>query len=328
MNTLFILLDGAEDHDIPQFGNKRPLDVAEMPFFRSVGKFRGTTSGRGYTHLFLNEFFSGVPPEAPRAAIEALGLGMDMNGRTAYRLSPARLRNGMVEWEYDLDDIKDIIKKTTREHLHILDHLDPEIEFFLSGRAILTLRSDEIPVTPSPPVPSPHTPIPGKIGELVDSIASELNGLTSYPWGCGKLPKERKEPFIRNMTAISNSPTALGVSVMMGYKRMYITDIEERFIAAKKELENNDVFLHIDEVDEYSHQRDPAKKVRVLEFADKMLRKYFTGDENIVFFVDHGTSSLTGEHILMDVPFWTSFDILEYHIPLDRLIPTILNGKR
>ena len=328
MNTLFILLDGAEDHDIPQFGNKRPLDVAEMPFFRSVGKFKGNTSGRGYTHLFLNEFFSGVPPEAPRAAIEALGLGMNMDGRTAYRLSPAWIRNGMVEWEYNLDDIKDIIIRTTREHLNDLSDLDPEIEFFLSGRSILTLRSDDVPKTPSPPVPSPHIPIPGRIGAFVDSIAKELDGLTSYPWGCGKLPKERKEPFISNMTAISNSPTALGVSVMMGYKRIYLTDIEERFIAAKKELDNNDVFLHIDEVDEYSHQKDPAKKVRVLEFTDRMLQKYFTGQENIVFFVDHGTSSLTGEHLLMDVPFRTSFAIREGYVSLDRLIPTILNGKR
>ena len=328
MNTLFILLDGAEDHDIPQFGNKRPLDVAEMPFFRNSGKFKGSTSGKGYTHLFLNEFFSGVPPEAPRAAIEALGLGMNVEGKTAYRLSPAWIRNGMVEWEYNLDDIREIIMKTTREHLHMLDDLDPEISFFLSGRSILTLRSDEIPITPSPPVPSPHTQIPGRIGAFVDSIAKELDGLTSYPWGCGKLPKERKEPFIRNMTAISNSPTALGVSVMMGYKRIYLTDIEERFIAAKKELENNDVFLHIDEVDEYSHQKDPAKKVRVLEFTDRMLRKYFTGQENIMFFVDHGTSSLTGEHLLMDVPFWTSFEIREGYVPLDELIPTVLNGKR
>ena len=328
MNTLFILLDGAEDHDIPQFGNKRPLDVAEMPFFRSVGRFKGKTSGRGYTHLFLNEFFSGVPPEAPRAAIEALGLGMNMEGRTAYRLSPAWIRNGMVEWEYNLDDIKETIIRTTREHLDDLSDLDPDIEFFLSGRAILTLRLGEIPNTPSPPVPSPHTPITGRIGAFVDSIAKELNGLTSYPWGCGKLPEERKEPFIKNMTAISNSPTALGVSVMMGYKRIYLTDIEERFIAAKKELDDNDVFLHIDEVDEYSHQKDPAKKVRVLEFTDKMLQKYFTGNENIVFFVDHGTSSLTGEHILMDVPFRTSFEIQEGYVPLNELIPRILNGKR
>jgi Predicted phosphoglycerate mutase, AP superfamily len=328
LNTLFILLDGAEDHDIPQFGNKRPLDVAEMPFFRSAGKFKGKTSGRGYTHLFLNEFFSGVPPEAPRAAIEALGLGMCMNDRTAYRLSPAWIRNGMVEWEYNLDEIRDKIIRSTREHLQTFDDLEPEITFFLSGRAILTMKSDEVPETPAPPVPSRHIDIPGRMGAFVDSIARELNGLTSYPWGCGKLPENRREPFISDMTAISNSPTALGVSVMMGYKRIYLTDIEERFIAAKKELENNNVFLHIDEVDEYSHQKDPSKKVGVLEFTDRMLQKYFTGQENIVFFVDHGTSSLTGEHILMDVPFWTSFEVQEGYIPLNELIPTILNGKR
>ena len=326
MNTLFVLLDGAEDHPIPKFGNKKPLDVADMPFFRSVGKFKGTTNGRGYTHLFLNEFFSGVPPKAPRAAIEALGLGMDMTGRTAYRLSPAHIRNGMVEWEYDLDDIRDKIIETTTKYIDVLKHLYPEIRFFLSGRAILTLVCDDIPKTPSPPVPAPYAEIPGDLGRFVKNIENELNGLTSYPWGCGKLPEGPCKPYIGKMTAISNSPTALGVSVMMGYERIYEKDIEQRFVIASEKLKEGDVFLHIDEVDEYSHQRDPEKKVRVLEFADKMFRKYFTGAERIMFFVDHGTSSLTGEHLLMDVPFWTSFGKDLGDVPLKDVIPRVLKG--
>ena len=57
MNTLFVLLDGAEDDPVPEFGGKKPLDVAKMPFMASKAPHRAYTTGRGYTHLFLNEFF-------------------------------------------------------------------------------------------------------------------------------------------------------------------------------------------------------------------------------------------------------------------------------
>ena len=54
MNTLFVLLDGAEDDPVPEFGGKKPLEVAKMPFMASKAPHRAYTTGRGYTHLFLN----------------------------------------------------------------------------------------------------------------------------------------------------------------------------------------------------------------------------------------------------------------------------------
>ena len=58
------------------------------------------------------------------------------------------------------------------------------------------------------------------------------------------------------------------------------------------------------------------------------MEEYFSDVDRIVFFVDHGTSSVTGEHILMNVPFWTSFETSladDERIPLDEVLPTILN---
>ena len=328
MNTLYVLLDGAEDHSIPEFGGKKPLDVANMPFFRSACKEKGYTTGREYTHLFLNEFFTGAPPTASRAAIEALGLGMNMDeGRTAYRMSPARLKDGRIDWIYDLDEISEIIKKTASDKMRILESMDPEVKFFLSGRAIITMRCDDIPDLPKPPNPADFVEVPGLLGKFVMSMAEELDGVTLYPWGCGRA-SGAKAPFIKKMTAISNTPTALGISRSLGYEIKYVRDIEERFIIAKKELEDGDVFLHLDEIDEYSHQKDPPKKVRILEYVDGMFSKYFSKDDRILFFIDHGTSSVTGEHILMEVPFWTSFDsgVDNKRIPLDTVIPYV-TGK-
>ncbi|MBQ7621222.1 MAG: hypothetical protein IJV02_02270, partial [Candidatus Methanomethylophilaceae archaeon] len=98
-NTLFVLLDGAEDHPHPLLDGKKPYEVADMPFLSSTACHRYTTTGRGYTPLFLNEFFTGHPPEMSRAAIEAMGVGLlDIKDpkRTAYRLSPAEISGGMI----------------------------------------------------------------------------------------------------------------------------------------------------------------------------------------------------------------------------------------
>ncbi len=87
------------------------------------------------------------------------------------------------------------------------------------------------------------------------------------------------------------------------------------------------MFLHVDEVDEYSHQKDPFKKKAVLERTDELMREYFPDADRIVYFADHGTSCVTGEHILTDVPVWTTFD-LGYEegatIPLKELVPSII----
>lgn len=309
MNTLFVLLDGASDNPVPQLGGKTPLDFAEMPFLRSVTKHTGVTDGRGYTHLFLNEFFTGEAPDTPRAALEALGLGLPMRDRTAYRLSPAVLRDGMIEWAYNAHEFCDVLVPKVEEHLGILEEYDPRINFFLNGRAVLTMECDDVPDLPSPPVPAPFVEVPGRLGDMVMAVAEDLDGITDYPWGCGRLGR-LSEPFpcLGKMTAISDSPTPLGIFASFGHDFHLIKDMEKRFPLARRALEKGNVFLHMDEVDEYSHQRDPMKKVRVLERIDELMAEYFSDAERIVYFVDHGTSCVTGEHILMKVPFMTSFE--------------------
>ena len=329
MNTLFVLLDGAEDDPVPEFGGKKPLDVAKMPFMASKAPHRAYTTGRGYTHLFLNEFFTGHPPEIARAALEGLGLGMNVKGRTAYRLSPAVIENGMINWSYHASEFCDRLIPKVEEHLKYVEKYDPEIKFFLNGRAILTMDCDLIPELPAPPVPAPFVEVPGDLGKMVMAVARDLDGITDYPWGCGRFEKQF-EPFegLGNMTAISDSPTPLGICASLGHNIHLVEDIDERFPIAKEALKHGNVFLHMDEVDEYSHQKDPMKKVRILEHIDRKMEEYFSDIERIVYFVDHGTSSVTGEHILTTVPFWTSFETSlkqDERIPLDKVVPTVLS---
>lgn len=332
-NLLFVLLDGAEDDPCPQLDGRKPIDVAEMPFLESRVTNRYRTTGRGYTQLFLNEFFTGHPPEIERAALEAMGLGLSIKDprRVAYRLSPARLGDGMVHWCYHNSEFKDALEKSVESHMDILEPYKPEIRFFVEGRAVLTMESDTVPVTPAPPVDAPEIPVGGPLGELIEAVSEDMGGITEYPWGCGRCGNQYPGfEGIRNLKAFSDSPTSLGICSSLGYDIELICDLEERFPAAKEALKHGDVFLHVDEVDEYSHQKDPFKKKAVLERTDELMSEYFGDADRIIYFADHGTSCVTGEHILTDVPVWTTFD-LGYEkgetITLKDLVPSILRSR-
>lgn len=335
MNTLFVLLDGAEDHQVPEFDGRKPLDVADMPFMKRKAPYKGSTDGKGYTHLFLNEFFTGHPPEMSRAAIEAMGVGLlDIKDpkRTAYRLSPAEISGGMIHWSYHAEEFKDRLIEAVNKNLPILDAYDPQIRYFIGGRAILTMESDYVPELPGPPIDAPLVRIPGDLGRFLRAVWDDMGGITDYPWGCGKFGRQYGiNPAINNMKVISNSPTALGICASLGCDFQFVEKVEDRFPIAQEELKHRDVFLHIDEVDEYGHQKDPFKKKGILELTDKLMSEYFPDEENIIYFVDHGTSCVTGEHILMNVPIWTTIDIHRKEdeiLPLKDVVSMLLANKR
>lgn len=305
-NTLFVLLDGMEDDPNPELRGRKPYEVAEMPFMYSKADIKLTTTGRGYTQLFLNEFFTGHPPETARAALEAQGLGLNMDdSRMALRLSPARIEGDTVKWSYEGDKYENELVTHISKHMDMLDGCRPQIKFFTNGRAVLTMDCEhDLPELQSPPKDSPYMEIPGPLGELILEVQDEI-GITDYPWGCGRLGRQYP-PYVKHMTAVSSSPTALGVAASLGYEIHMHREIEPRMPVARDALERGNVFLHFDEVDEYSHEKNPIKKIKVLEKIDSLMEKYFSDADRIVYFVDHGTSCVSGEHILMNVPLWTN----------------------
>lgn len=325
MNTLFVLLDGAEDHHLPELGGCKPLDVAKMPYLESKAPFRYSSEGRSYTHRFLIELFTGHPPRTPRGALEALGLDMNMSrGRVAYRLSPAMIGNGSIEWAYCIEEQVPELMRVVQSHMEVIGHMSPDLNFFLKGRAVLTLDCDQVMDLPSPPVPAPMGAVEGCLGDLVKSVADAMDGLTVLPWGGGRLEEEADMAVdISPLTTISNSPTALGISKALGQKALRVEDLADRFPSAARELERGNVLLHVDETDEYSHQRRADVKVGILEETDCLMQEHFPDIERLVYLVDHGTSCLTGEHLPVQVPVWTSFDLgrgVGDHIPLPDLM--------
>lgn len=329
MKTLFVLLDGAEDHPLPAFKGLKPLDVAKMPYLKRMTPYRYCTEGRTYTHRFLTEFFTGLPPLTSRGVFEALGLNMNMSeGRVAYRLSPAMICNGNIEWAYCIDERVSELMKIVDENMGLIEHMMPDINFFLKGRAVITLESENIMDLPSPPVPAPLVSIDGSLGELVRTVAESMDGLTIFPWGGGIMKQENKLiDGISPLTIVSNSPTALGISKALGEQSIRVEDLSERFPVARDILPHSNVLLHVDETDEYSHQRRSDVKVDILELTDRLMQEYFPDVEKLVYLVDHGTSCITGEHLPVTVPVWSSFELDQsplVPIPLHQLLQRLI----
>ena len=348
MNNLIVLLDGATDDQIPEFGGRTPLQVAKKPFIDSIvssGRF-GTTDACGYTHLFLLELFSRRKEDIPRGLVETLGFDLEVPpGKIAYRLSPATLNGNMLEWGYVISD-EDVrkVRNSLEKNIHLIDSLDPVIRYYGEGKGVMTIKQDQELDLPSPPVNGElDMNALGPLRELVETMRDETGGWAILPWqgGRGDLVDGYQDVRERlsGISFLSNSPSALGVGKFLGMDKIWIDDLEERVSKASEIIESGDVLLHIEEIDDASHKREAKEKLDVLEEVDVLLDRYLKGKEGIrlSFIVDHGASSITGEHDENPVPFAVSEDLSgtatgrgfvesrEGHVPLPKLLDILMD---
>ncbi|QLH74404.1 MAG: hypothetical protein HPY73_02365 [Methanomassiliicoccales archaeon] len=313
-NVLIIFLDGATDHGIPMLDGRTPLQAANKPYLDSVASHgrMGCTMSREYTHHYLLELFTGKKAEIPRGVIEALGLELPLGPkRVAYRMTPAIIRDGKVEWYYKIScqDEMNLQKAVLRSRDRIRE-MDPKIMFYNGGKAVMTVKGTEVLDLPRPP--SPADVLPSDLGDFrpfAESIAEIMGGITLLPWGGGSgLEAERFRNDVRplpKMTMISKSPSALGVAAFLDIERLRVAGFKQGIKEARRLIRTRNVFLHIEETDDISHKRSPLEKVELLEEIDKELQrasKEFKDCRNVIL-VDHGASSLTGDHITMEVPY-------------------------
>ncbi|MEM0448269.1 MAG: hypothetical protein QW520_00385 [Methanomassiliicoccales archaeon] len=313
MSTLIILLDGAADERIPDLGHQTPLQALDKKFMDSLASHGelGCTEARAYTHLFMLEFVSGRQMEVPRGVIEALGYGMKLKeGEVAYRLSPARLNGRRVEWVYGLSCEQDTkLRLAAKRHMAAIEHLNPRINFYCPGKGILTVRSDHVEDFPFPPedVDLERADF-GELDPFIRGMVSANGGMVVMPWGGGRISSEinrKPHPCAKDITFFSKSPSVNGVAALFDLGTNEVSNYKEGFKLALSQLKCNDVFLHIEEIDDISHQKDAMEKMLILEDVDVLLResaKKLSAHE-VALIVDHGTSSLTGQHLVMRVPF-------------------------
>lgn len=313
MNTLIILLDGAADEKIPELGGLTPLESFDKRFMDGIATSGelGCTDGKGYTHLFLLELFSGKPLDVPRGLIEAVGLGVPMEShKVAYRFSPVHMNGGSIEWAYRVSrEMHEGLQEAMVKNLDLLSDLNPRLYFYEDGRGVMTLDTNAVHAFPTPPVPVTEERVDlGAFEDFINKIARELNGLTVMPWGGGSMADGKGYnplPPAKDMVVISHSPSALGVAGVLNMRRRVVDNMWSGFQESFRLLKTSNVFMHVEETDEISHRRAPDQKVSMLKEVDDILLENVERmmGHRVAFVIDHGTSSLSGQHILMKTPY-------------------------
>lgn len=345
MNTLIVLLDGAADDKVPELSNKTPLEYLSKRFIdhvASTGTF-GVTDGREYTHLFLLEYMTGKAQDVPRGLIEAVGLGVPVkNYQIAYRFSPVKMDNDGIDWLYRVSrEQNDALRDCMVRNLDVLNDLNPRIYFYEDGRGVMTVESSMVQNFPQPPTPVNGNVRFGDFELFIRRLAREMNGVTILPWGGGSMnlaSAVRPTKEAKSLAVVSKSPSALGVAGFLGLHREQVDDMWSGFNVAFRLLKGSNVLMHVEETDDVSHRRSPDQKVALLREVDDFLMEHvdeLTG-YRVAFIVDHGTSSVTGQHIRMRTPFAVA-EVTEpeapkvrfcekatKHVPLPQLMPMLL----
>lgn len=135
--------------------------------------------------------------------------------------------------------------------------------------------------------------------------------------GASMAADRRNKRARRRGVMISGCKTALGVARYIGMQTATSqqmtgnldTDLSAKFATAGKLLEEMDfVTLHVKGTDIAAHDRRPLEKRDFISAIDKALGEFLrsraelSGQLRIVVSADHGTSSLTGNHISNPVP--------------------------
>jgi len=342
VNTLAILLDGAADDKIPDLNYRTPLEAIEKPFIDGLASngLYGYTDSREYTHLFLLELLTGRSMEIPRGVVEAFSFNAPLNlGYVAYRLSPAVIEGEVIKWIYNIsreDELK--LREALKSSLKYLE--SPKIYLYEGCRGVLIFKSSKTLSFPSPPSPSTLNFNLDVFREFIMNIASRTNGLTLMPWGGGKLESIDIKPKVK-LTIISRSPSVIGIGKILGFRSVRVDDsVSEGLGRALEYLKTSNVLLHVEEVDYVSHIKSPSLKMLILKSIDSRLTSIIREVEGfrIAIIVDHGTSSLSGKHLNVKVPFTVSkatksisvkvrfHEGVGEYIPLKSLAEVLFNG--
>ena len=321
--------------------------MLEKPFMDMVASngIMGWTEGRPYTHLYLLELLTGNRLETPRGLVEAVGLGVPVEPhQVAYRFSPAYIYDSKVDWAYRVTpDLTESLQGSMVQHLDMLGDLNPRLYFYEDGRGVMTVDSEDVVAFPMPPTPVDNASFPmEQFGGYIHQVASETDGLTVIPWGGGSLARlsgQKVLPEARNLVMISKSPSALGVGGLLHIRRDVVDNMWSGFQEAFRLLGSGDVFMHVEETDDISHRRAPDQKVSMLKEVDDLLMENLDRliGHRVALIVDHGTSSISGQHLRTSVPFAVS-EVIEpseptvrfcendhRHVPLGELLKVLLS---
>ncbi len=292
--------------------NKTVLETADKPFIDGIASkgFCGRIYPQNSTRSFLLKLLTGQRILVPRGILEAFHFKPYLNKQhVAYRLSPAILNRKKIMWIYNLTyKAKLRLMKAVTNTLKSMKEVKAEVFLYGNCKGVLLLKDLQVSRFPPPPSPSLFDPdeIESKtLKKFIIETAKKTNGMFLMPWGGGRLPINNLKPKTRSLAIISKSPLTLGLGKLLGLKTIKISSwLNEGLTSSLDNLPSTNVLFHIEKTDELSHMKLPLLKLSTIEKIDRKLKEKMEGKNiRVSLVVDHGTSSITGEHLEIKTPF-------------------------
>lgn len=330
-----------EDEPILALNGKTPTQAVRMPaldMMKKKGKvFHQLTVPKGLEpstdvallNILGYEVGSGF---SSRSWFEAMGAGLSVgDDDLCMRCNLIRQVDGVITSHCGGDITRDQCEGAMSIIKYSFD--DDKIQFYStrSFRNILVIKECSTDIKAVPPHDLLGSPISLLRIESDDKVLSQklnriicdsFHVLKGFPangialWGPGTNPRLGAKI---NGTMISGVPLVKGIGKAAGMKVVEVegatgdekTDLNSKLTATIKALNDSDfVILHIEALDEASHQRDWNKKMNIMERIDnEILMPILQHTHNIKIRVqsDHATSSLTGRHLSIPV------EVVEYN---------------
>ncbi len=332
MKKLLIIIDGMDDEPIPELGDMTPASYADMQtlsFMRANGEvsFRQTIPD-GYnasTEVALMTILGyAIGSDSNlRSWFEALGGGLDIQDHDlCLRCNLITHIDNLIEshcGHYPDNDESNAIVAELNEHF---GEEDFSFHCFGNFRNLLIIRNCGAEISANAPhallgqstdkllIRSNDLIMERKINRCITEARTILrehiaNGIAIWaPGRAISFPRKIKGSVVAGVNIVKGIGRAVGMSVpdVPGATGDEYTNYSAKLEAAVRALKQDEfVILHIEAPDEASHERDPHKKVKILEMIDRSLLSpllnHRTGTLQIIVQADHATSSLSGKHL-------------------------------
>ncbi len=340
MKYLLLIPDGMADWRIEKLGNKTPLEVADKPNIDFLTKEgccgiartipKGFEPGSDIANLTIlgidvKKYYTG------RGPIEALARGI--RGKIVFRCNIVKVDNGVMV-DYSGGKIEDSIAKKI---FKALNSEIPEFVRFYSGRSyrgLLVVNKDGCKVKTTPPHDiigksiHDHLPKGCELSELLIELMEISKGVVPkftekanmvWIWGGGRIPSfprfkdmyGLKAAMISEVDLIMGIGRGLGMDVIevegvTGYINTNYKGLAKATFKATKD--HDFVMLHVEGIDEVSHEGDVERKVEAIEIYDEKIVGYIIDridleDFRVMIIPDHPTPVKLRTHTDDPVPF-------------------------
>ncbi len=341
MKYLLLIPDGMADYKVKELGNKTPLQVADKPNIDFLAKEgccgmaktipEGFEPGSDIANLTIlgidvRRYYTG------RGPIEAMARGV--KGKIVFRCNLVRVEDGVM-MDYSGGRIGD---SEAREVFKALNERCPDFIKFYSGksyRGLLVVNRDfECNVKTTPPHDITGKPIEGflpKGCELADllvdlmemskDVVPEVTRKANmiWPWSGGRMPNFPSFKDLHGLNGAMISEVDLIKGIGRGLEMDVIevegvtgyvdTNYKGLAKATLKALKDHDfVMLHVEGIDEVSHEGDWEKKVEGIEIYDEkivghIIDRIDLDEVRIMLLPDHPTPVKLRTHTSDPVPF-------------------------